>query len=338
MLLLKRGHMKRKQKKKGWKKRKKQLPHNIHDRGYKLLFSFGKIFQQLIEGYVDRDWKKFLDFSNAQKIDKSFILKDFEQIEADVLYKVPVLEQSQEIYLYVLVEFQSTVDHSIAFRVLSYLSQVWIDVCKNIDPNLRKQKGFRLPPVFPIVVYNGSESWTAKKSVRELVDMAEIFGEFIPNVQYHLINISDLNIEKLQQLGNALAGVFLLEHKVNSEEFEKAFKEALKLIFTEPDYELVKAIIQWILALLKREFPKQAPALVQEIDFTKYNREEVRTMLETMPKKLIAYGEEEGEKKGKRVVAKNMLAEGYAIAAIAKVTGLSADEIRKLKAEPGKPS
>ena len=40
----------------------------------------------------------------------------------------------------------------------------------------------------------------------------------------------------------------------------------------------------------------------------------------------------------KQTIAKNMLAKGYAIAAIAEVTGLSADEIRQLKAKPGKPS
>ena len=297
-----------------------------------MLLSFGKIFQQLIEGYVDKDWKNLLDFSHAQKIDKTFILKGFEQIESDVLYKVPLLGMDKEIYLYVLMEFQSTVDHSIAFRVLNYLSQVWSDVSKNIAPNLRKQKGFRLPPVFPIVLYNGSESWTACQSVKELVDMADIFGEFIPNVKYYLINIQKLKIEELQQLGNALAGVFLMEHEVNSQEFEKSFKEGLKLVYSEPDYELLKTITEWIFALLKREFPEKAPELVQNIELTKNNREEVRTMLETMPKKLIALGEEKGILEGKKITAKNMLAENCDIAFIVKVTGLTADEIRQLKA------
>ena len=127
-----------------------------------------------------------------------------------------------------------------------------------------------------------------------------------------------------------------MEHEVNSEEFEKAFKEGLKLVYTEPDYELLKTIIEWIFALLKREFPEKAPELVQNIDLTKYNREEVKTMLETMPKKLIAWGEEkgkvEGKKEEKKSIAKNMLAKNCDIDFIAEVTGLSLDEIRQLKA------
>jgi predicted transposase YdaD len=96
-----------------------QGPHDVHDRGYKLLLSFSKMFQQLIEGYVDADWKSRLDYSRSQRLDKTFILKGLEKQESDVLYQVPLRgEPGKEVYLYVLIEHQSTVDYSLAFRIL----------------------------------------------------------------------------------------------------------------------------------------------------------------------------------------------------------------------------
>lgn len=270
------------------------LPHDIHDRGYKHLLSFWKIFQQLIEGYVDEEWKNRLDFQKSERIEKTFILEEFAKKESDVLYKVPLLGTEREVYLYILIEHQSTVDFSMAFRVMTYLVRFWTEYYKNSDENLRTQKGFRFPPVFPIVLYNGEGAWTAATSLRELVEQGDLFTEYIPNVRYHLVDIPRISKEMLKEIGNVLAGVFLLEHEIHGEEFSKAFQEALDLFDRETDDEIWKAVAEWLSVLLRRRHPLDAVKLMQEIDFTKHNRQEVKTMLATMPEKLIAYGEQKG--------------------------------------------
>jgi len=272
-------------------------PHDIHDRGYKLLFSFTKIFQQLIEGYVEGDWKSRLDYGKSQRIDKTFILKGLEKEESDILYKVPLLgEKEKEIFLYVLIEQQSTVDYSLAFRVLLYLVDIWTEVYKNTDEKSRRQKGFRLPPVLPIVLYNGSNPWTAETSLKGLVEEGEKFGDFIPNVRYHLIDIPRYDIEKLKEIGNSLSGVFLLEHE--SDELESSLKEALEMIAKEPNEELWKAIIEWIKPKLKQNLPEKAGEILENLDLEKYSRKEINTMLETMPRKMFDLGEQKGLQKG----------------------------------------
>ena len=106
--------------------------HDLYDRGYKLIFSFYQVFQQLMEGYVPEEWTSRLDYANSQKIDKSFIMKGFKKQESDILYKVPLIgEPKKEIFLYVLIEHQSTVDFAMPFRVLCYLVEIWRDFYKN---------------------------------------------------------------------------------------------------------------------------------------------------------------------------------------------------------------
>ncbi len=277
-------------------------PHDIHDRGYKMLLSFTKIFQQLIEGYVEADWKARLDYTKSQRIDKSFIIKGLEKQETDMLYRVPLLgNPDKEVFLYVLIEQQSTVDYSFAFRLLFYMADIWTDFYKNMDENLRRQKGFRWPPIFPIVLYNGSRNWTAKTSLIELVEQGEVFREFIPNFSYHLVDVSHYDEQKLKNLGNSLAGVFLLEQEKNTEEeLETTLKEALEILNKEPDELLWKSIIKWVVLKLKREFPEKASEVLENLDLERNTRKEIKSMLETMPKKLFTLGEQTGRKLGRQ--------------------------------------
>jgi predicted transposase YdaD len=316
-----------------------QVPHDVHDRGYKLLLSFGKIFQELMEGYVDADWKSRLDYSHSQRIDKTFILQGLEKQESDVLYKVPLLGQEKEIYLFVLIEHQSTIDYSLAFRILVYLTNVWSDIYKNVPEETRRQQSFRLPPVFPIVLYNGAGPWTAARTLREMVDEGEIFGDYLPNVKYHLVDIARADPQRLQQLGNSLAGVFLLEHDLQGEEFAAAMQQAFDLIDQDTDEPLWRAIVTWITARILREMPEQAAEVLDKLDLDKRDRKEIRSMLETMPKKIFALGmqkgrqegRQEGEQIGIRKTVANALKAGLDVETIHNITGVPKEEIRKLQ-------
>ncbi len=123
---------------------------NIHDSGYKKLFSNQTIFRQLLTTFVKEDWVDDLDFESCQTIDKSFISEHYKETESDLLYKVGLKER--EIYIYILIEFQSTVDDFMALRVLNYITNFYMDY-------LTSNKGVKkLPAVFPIVLYRGGKN------------------------------------------------------------------------------------------------------------------------------------------------------------------------------------
>ncbi|MFQ5648657.1 MAG: Rpn family recombination-promoting nuclease/putative transposase [bacterium] len=62
----------------------------IYDRGYGRLFSNKVIFQQLIQSFVNEAWVGDLDFDTCERLQKSFIDKDYKKTESDVIYKVQV--------------------------------------------------------------------------------------------------------------------------------------------------------------------------------------------------------------------------------------------------------
>ena len=64
--------------------------HDVHDRGYRFLLSSLRLFQELVDGYVDQEWKADLDLDKAVKVDKTFVLESYLERESDVLYRVPL--------------------------------------------------------------------------------------------------------------------------------------------------------------------------------------------------------------------------------------------------------
>ena len=95
---------------------------NIHDSGYKRLFSNRTIFRQLIETFVNEPWVAELDFEQAEKLDKSFIDEDYQASESDLIYRVPL--RGRPIYIYILLEFQSTIDRFMALRAAQLHHQI----------------------------------------------------------------------------------------------------------------------------------------------------------------------------------------------------------------------
>ena len=136
---------------------------NESDSGYKSLFSTKELVRDLIMGFVPDEWLHSLDYTTLEKIPGSYITEDFRSREDDVVWRVKV--GGEWVYLYLLIEFQSSVDKYMALRIMVYLGLLNQDLIKR---NEVLADG-RLPPILPIVLYNGSRRWTAATDVCELI-------------------------------------------------------------------------------------------------------------------------------------------------------------------------
>ncbi|NLP20174.1 MAG: Rpn family recombination-promoting nuclease/putative transposase [Bacteroidales bacterium] len=82
--------------------------HNAHDKGYKYILSIKRLFVQLLKSFVDQGWVDKIEPEDVELVDKSFILPDFKNKEADLVYKVKM--DGTNVYFYLL-ELQSSVDY-----------------------------------------------------------------------------------------------------------------------------------------------------------------------------------------------------------------------------------
>ncbi len=168
-----------------------KIVHQKHDRGYKLLLSSKHIFLEMIRSFVHRGWVNHIDEAHMIKVDKSFILPDFRGKEADLVYRVKI--KGREVIFYILIEMQSTVDVQMPWRLLLYQVEIWRQIMRDSPRKERERKGLKLPAIVPLVLYNGSETWTAPLSFRSMLAGEELFEEeLLVNFSYILLMCNDI--------------------------------------------------------------------------------------------------------------------------------------------------
>ena len=201
------------------------MPANEHDNRYKKLFSNPILFRELVESFVDREFVKDLDFSTLRDARKSFVSERFQSKESDIIYQINY--RGKEAYIFLLIEFQSTVDKYMALRILRYILEFYDDIITN-----DKNDSDKLPPVFPILLYNGDFKWTAPTQIRGLIECGGIDHAYLPDFEYFKICENEFRHEDLLKIKNAVSAIFYLE---NSDPIELAenFGKIVDLISTE---------------------------------------------------------------------------------------------------------
>ncbi len=120
-----------------------------HDQGYKQIFSHQKMVIDLIQGFIHEDWVAQLDFDSLEKVSGSYVSDDLRDREDDLIWRIRFADQW--LYLYLLLEFQSTVDHHMSLRIMVYIGLLYQDLIKTGQI----KRDDKLPPVLPLVLYKG---------------------------------------------------------------------------------------------------------------------------------------------------------------------------------------
>jgi len=136
-----------------------------HDEGYKYILSKASNFLHFLKKYFPSPWIADISVGDLKKVDKSYITKEYRRLDSDLIYEVK--KGDTDVYFYVLLELQSTVDFTMPFRLLRYMVELLNDLFKNTKKEARESVNFRLPAVVPIILYDGDCQWTAVRSFKE---------------------------------------------------------------------------------------------------------------------------------------------------------------------------
>ena len=261
----------------------------LHDRGYKRLFSHPSFFQQLLESFVKEAWVNELDFDQCEKMEKSFISEHYKSTESDLLYKVKL--RGQEAYVYILLEFQSTVTWFMAVRFLHYLCSFWLDYAES-QPLTRK-----LPAVFPVLLYSGEEKWTAATDLTQLLQHPNLFEGYTPSFRYCKIAENEYQPQQLLAISNLVSTLFLAETHYDLERLQV---ELFNLFDKEENLEAISLLFNWFKQLVVHGRREVEDYAVLEQVYT--SKTEAKKMLETAiaqeRKRIFAQGEAKGRAEG----------------------------------------
>ena len=219
---------------------------NDHDSGYKFLFSTPELVRDLIIGFIPDEWLHSLDYATLEKVDGHYVTEDLRNRADDIVWRVKV--GGEWVYLYLLIEFQSSVDKYMALRMMVYVGLLYQDLVKagNALPD------GRLPPVLPIVLYNGGQRWSAETDIFDLIPpVPGLVEQFKPKLKYLLIDENAYSDNELASLKNLVAAVFRIEHPASPETISVLLSLLDEWLVDRPDLRRMFAI--WIRATLMRK-------------------------------------------------------------------------------------
>lgn len=158
-----------------------------HDHSYKLLFSHREMMADLLQGFVTAEWVQAVDLSTLERVYSSHVSDDLRDREDDIIWRIRW--QDGWLYIYLLVEFQSTVYRYMAVRLMTYEGLLYEGLIRSQQ---LMPRGL-LPPVVPIVLYNGRDRWTAPQDIAALIATAP-GGLAIPRPRrpYQVIDVGKL--------------------------------------------------------------------------------------------------------------------------------------------------
>ena len=213
----------------------------MDDPAYKRLFSRPRMVRDLLHGFAARDWSADLDLASLAPLPASYVSHDLRQRHGDLVWRVR-FKDDRWLYVVLLLEFQSAVDRSMAVRMLAYTALLYQKLIA--EGVLRERSG--LPPVLPVVIYNGWRPWTAPADVAALIASARgaALARYQPSQRYFLLDEDRVGGADLSS-GNLLSALIALEtnrDRLRAPELLGALRALIDLLRKQDDEELTAAV------------------------------------------------------------------------------------------------
>jgi hypothetical protein len=234
------------------KRKSAPTPASTADSDYRHLFSCPEVVRDLLKGYVPGKWLNDVDFSTLVHVSGSYVSESRKQRHDDSVWRVNI--NGRGLWVYIITEFQSQPDHWMALRIMEYVNQLSLQLTRE----LKKQKlpENRIPPILPIVIYNGLTEWNAATDAADCyIEPPGGLEAFQPRLRYLLLDTHRLKLSRTKEIRTFADAVFRMEANKGKTDLFAVIK-ALAETLNAPELEsLRRAFNVWVKGLLKRHEP-----------------------------------------------------------------------------------
>ena len=216
-----------------------------HDNSYKLLYSHPEMVRDLLVGFVHEPWVAELKFDTLELVRGEYVADDLQDRHDDIVWRI--ICKGDWLYIYILLEFQSGVDPYMALRIMTYLGLLYQDMIKQ---NKLTPTG-KLPPVLPIVLYNGKPRWHAALNISDLIESPPGYlRDYTPQLTYLLLDEGAVDESGPLALRNLSAALFSLEKSKDIANMMKIVTALLDWLVSPRQDSLRRAFSVWMRRVL----------------------------------------------------------------------------------------
>ncbi|MFM2416238.1 MAG: hypothetical protein RL385_961 [Pseudomonadota bacterium] len=298
-----------------------------HDTLFRYAFERPEIAEGELRSVLPPAVVNALDFATLRLEPGSLVDPERATLESDLLYRVQLA--SQDAFVFVLFEHQSSEDSMMPFRMARYMLRIW-------ERWLRTPEAppARVPVIIPLVLSNAERAWFAPRSMRALYAAPEhVLDALGPHLLDVTIRLDDLPAQ------DAAA----IKARAHLHNFGRLALFALQRSRTAPDFvaelavwiDLVRDLVRtsqgledFTLLIRYIHYPADfAPGSLRALVRSLGHGIEETTM--TAADRLRAEGKAEGEAKGEAKLLLKLLALRFGPlpdSAVARVMGASEEE------------
>lgn len=226
----------------------------FHDAAFKRWFDHARTVEDLLRGFAPADVVKALDFDTLEQLPPDYVDDGFARGSGDAAWRVRFRGAAGDwLYLLVLLEFQSTVDRHMAARILAYTARMYLKLIRGG----RLPADGRLPPVLPVVIYNGERRWSAAREVGETIaSVGEALAPFQPRQRHLVIDEHALRVEDLPEDNVVSAQIALEQGSVST--MASVLRRVSALLSGKEHASLRRAFAELTLGMVERSATARA--------------------------------------------------------------------------------
>ena len=225
-----------------------------------------------------------------------------------------------------------------SYRILEYSKEI---IERTIDKERLKNKNYKIPVVYAIVIYTGNRKWNAEKEIEKRQEKLPGIGRK-GVAEYEIVDVNSYTEEELIRKEGILSKIMLIEKAKTQKELIEKIERIIRKKYTKEEEEILKRIIYYIflpslneekikeITEKLREKEEKGEMAVEELIRKSYDREFKRGKLEG--RKLGRQeGRQEGKMQGKIQIVVELLKRNISEDFIIEISGITRKQIQEIK-------
>ena len=208
---------------------------------YKRLYAFARMVEDLLRSLFGADLDA--DYRTLEKLSAEYVGEALQQRRGDTAWRLRTRGTGDGwLHVLVMLEFQRTTDAAMAQRVLEYTALLYGEL-------LRRgiARPGALPPVLPVVLYNGDTPWRPATEMRDLIAApSPLLAPYQPSQRHFVLDQRRAQAEDFKLHGLTWT-VAELEQSSTAADLARIGRRLAALLAGE--HELRRTFAHWLWAL-----------------------------------------------------------------------------------------